>query len=151
MSATVPAGLRGRTPGRFTVDGVEAKLGVSESASIARAARRLSFGVRPYGPEPREREVASSAASVPSPHATTPWATGPMPPVRSSARLYPSRAETRSAVATRCGPSALTRSPIEIIDLCTSIPSAATASPETERTGAAIEYKPGASLDSSSW
>ena len=53
MSGTVPAGLRVRAVGWYPVDGAVARLGVGEGASIARAARRLSVGGRPCGPEPQ--------------------------------------------------------------------------------------------------
>jgi hypothetical protein len=44
MSATVPAGLGIGTRGWYPADGEVARLGVGESALIARATRRLSFG-----------------------------------------------------------------------------------------------------------
>ena len=65
---------------------------------------------------------------------------------RSSSRRYPSRAETRSAVALRCGPSASTRSASAIIEACASMPTAATTSWDSARIGAAIEYIPGQDL-----
>lgn len=53
VSGTVPAELGVGTPGWYPADGEVDRLGVRESALIARATRRLLDGGRPCGPEPR--------------------------------------------------------------------------------------------------
>ena len=52
----------------------------------------------------------------------------------------------RSAVETRCGPSASTSSSSEIIELCAARSTAATTSRASLRTGAAIAYSSGGEL-----
>src|SRR5271155_3488144 len=70
------------------------------------------------------------------------------PQWRSSSRRKPSRAEMRSAVDTRWGPSASTISSSEIIELCAAMLIAATTSRSWLRTGAEIVYRLEASSSS---